>query len=104
MPADELTMKGILPFWGRATLMESTVDETQTEGGLIVPIAFDGDDGLKRGVVLAVDNPWDEGTTYHRAVAEIEVGTVVYYRGGTRIRGVIVVDMNEIVAFEAGDG
>lgn len=95
----ELTMKQLRPFWGRVTVMESPVDEEQRQSGLVVPIAFDGDDGMKRGVVLDVHA---KGPGLLEDAAEILTsGTVVYYRGGVRIGDVVVVELGDVVAYEA---
>lgn len=91
----ELTMKSLRPFWsllpGRVTVIASSATEEQRESGLVVPITHDGDDGAKRGVVLDVT---EEGTP-------IEAGSVIFYRRGIKIGDVVVVDLVDVLAYEA---
>lgn len=96
-----LTMKNVLPFWGRATLMESAVDEAQRASGLIVPLGKDAGSDVKRGVLLDIDTHWDEGTGNRLVQDQLHKGMAVYYRGGVRIGDVIVVEMSEILAYES---
>lgn len=98
-PETEITMKQLRPFWGRLTVMESPVDEEQRTSGLVVPIAFDGDAGIKRGVVLYLDDTYrDDG---HKLEERIPAGTPVYYKGGTKIGDVVILEPEEILAYEA---
>lgn len=82
-----------MPFWGRAVVLPSPVDEDQTASGLIVPHTFDGREDYKRGVIVALerDNP---------NAGALEVGLVVYYRRGWTIRDQVVVDLADILAYE----
>lgn len=84
----------VMPFWGRAVIAPSPVDEHQTKTGLIVPHKYDGGDGFERGVLLAVGQ--DDTNA-----APLEPGMVVYYRRGVRILEVVVVDLQDILAYEA---
>lgn len=96
----EIMAKLVRPFCGhgRATVQESPVDEAQRDSGLVVPLSFDGDDGVKRGVLLNVAP--DPGTY---AGDPLPRGTVVWYRGGVRIQDVVVVDLANILAYEADE-
>lgn len=97
--------KQIRPFWGRVSVVESPVDESERASGLIVPHSFDGDDSVKRGVVIAIDLVWDENTP-GRAMADVLVpGTPVYFQDGAgiRIRDVLILEINHILAFEADE-
>lgn len=98
-----LTMKNVLPFWGRATLMDSPVDEATRESGLIVPLTAEAGTDVKRGVLLALDEHWDNRNEGYRICDQIHVGMVVYYKGGIKIGDVIVVEMNQIIAYEGDD-
>jgi hypothetical protein len=92
----------IRPFWGRATLIESPVDEDQLESGLIVPHHHDDDDDVRRGVIIDIDYSWDESNPQARcAIEQIRTGYVVYFRNGVRVRDVIVVEIADILAYEA---
>jgi co-chaperonin GroES (HSP10) len=96
---ETIAPKTIRPFWGRVSVLPSPVEETERPSGVIVPMKFDGADDVKRGVVLAVDDDWVEPER-KRAAELLPPGTVVYYKGGTRIHDVVVLGMAEIVAFE----
>lgn len=99
----ETLVPTVRPFWGRATLIESPVDESELESGLVLPHTFDGDGGVKRGVIQDVDPFWDEIPSHEHVRENLKPGTVVFYTGGTRIRDVVVVQMIEILAFETGE-
>jgi hypothetical protein len=101
MPEEQtLTMRDVRPFWGRATLMESPVDDAQRPSGLIVPMGKDAGSDVKRGVLLHIDEHWDESQLVSD---QLKPGMAVFYRGGVSIADVIVVEMNEILAYELED-
>lgn len=83
----------IRPYGSRVTVAPSPVDETQTAAGIIVPHAFEGSDRFERGVLLSStpDALGDE---------TLEAGTVVYYRRGLTIHDVILVEVDDILAYE----
>jgi len=92
-------MKHVRPFWGRATVIDTPVEEVVRDSGIAVPLTFHGDDGVKRGVVDHVDDDWDDPDR-KRATELLRPGTVVFYRGGVRVGDVVVLELNEILAFE----
>lgn len=94
----EATIAKILPFWGRVSVIPSPVDEAQLDSGLVVPMTYDGDDDIRRGVVQAIDLASNEQMESPELLVP---GTVVYYRNGVRILDVIVVERNDIIAYEA---
>lgn len=97
---DTLIAKTIRPYigHGRAALSESPVDEVQTSSGLIRPLSFDGDDAVRRGVVLScVIDP----LAIFREIEPLEVGAAVWYRSGIRIADVVIVDLQNVLAYEA---
>lgn len=106
MEQTAITIKTLRPYvgHGRATISESPVDETQRDSGLIVPLAFDGDDGLKRGIILhvaydpAYPSPLDTigGLT-------LDSGVAVFFRRGVNIAGTIVVELHDVIAYEADE-
>lgn len=93
-------MKKLRPFYGRVAVMDSPVDEEQRGSGLIVPVKGEG---FQRGVVLEYDS-LGEDNAYTTAVIDAGVlvpGTVIFYRSGVRIGDVTVVELSEILAYEA---
>lgn len=90
-----LLMKNVKPFYARATVAASPVDEAEHESGLIVPIQYSGADEFKRGVLLDVHNE-----PPHLGAELLERGMVVYYRKGVSIGDVIVVELRDILAYE----
>jgi co-chaperonin GroES (HSP10) len=87
-----VTTAPLLPHWSRAVVAPSPVDEDQTESGLIIPHTHgDGRQDFERGVVVALE----PDTT-----SALEVGMVVYYRRGWKIRDHVVVDLPDILAYE----
>lgn len=87
-------MKELRPFFGRVTVSPSEVNEEQTASGLIVPLG--GEDRFLRGVLLHVSTePPGLGADV------LEPGMIVFYRRGTRILDVVVVDLQDIIAYEA---
>jgi len=86
----------ILPFWGRITLVESPVDEEQHKSGLVLPHSVD--EGVHRGVVQSVDQFHHEEV---ESITDLRPGTVVYYRAGTKILDVVVVNRSDILAYES---
>jgi co-chaperonin GroES (HSP10) len=96
----ETAAKQIKPFWGRVSLIESPVEETVVHSGIVVPSKFEGDDGIKRGIVVGIDLAGD--LLGGPALAELEIGTVVFYRGGVKLPGgVIIVEARDIYAYES---
>lgn len=98
----ETASKQIKPFWSRVSLIESPVEETELHNGIVVPSRFEGDDGVKRGVVVAIDHVWDENTPGRLMADQLEPGTVVFYREGIKLPGdIVIVEIKDILAFEA---
>jgi co-chaperonin GroES (HSP10) len=97
------TVRGILPFYGRITVAPSPVDEEQRESGLIVPIRHeeirkDSD----RGIVLAVDVAYYEATgEWGEYVSKLIPGTVVHFRRGVQIGDFVIIDLDDILAYES---
>lgn len=91
-------MKRLVPFWARISLIESPVEEAERDSGLIVPTKFDGDDGVKRGVVVDYDRLGAPHATEWWET--LRPGLVVYYRGGTRIGDLILIEISDILAYE----
>lgn len=93
--SDTVIMKNVRPFYGRATVQESQVEEEQLASGLVVPFKSDGSP-FKRGVVLEVshDPP-------HLGADSLEAGMVVYYRHGVKIGDVTVVELSDVLAYES---
>jgi hypothetical protein len=89
----------IRPLWrhGRATVIPSPVEEIEHPGGLVVPLRFDGDDDVKRGILVHADTAPEYGTEE----TPLDSGIVVYYRGGIAIAGIVVVDLQSVIAYEA---
>lgn len=101
MSEHTITMRNVRPFWGRVTVLESPVDEEQRESGLIVPIQDARGDTCKRGIIREIDGSWDDPRG--RAMAElIGPGTPVYYRGGEKIGDLIILELQDILAYEDG--
>lgn len=88
------------PFFGRVMVMPSPVDEAQRESGLVIPMAYEGDDGIKRGVVAGIDDAFDEAYAEYSFHEIIPIGTVVYYTGGITIQGYVFLGGKEIIALE----
>lgn len=88
-PAVQLAPQ-VRPYGERCTCVDTPVDEEQTSSGIVLPIHER--DGAKRGVVTAIG--WLD--------TDLQVGTVVWYRGGVKIGDVTVVDRDAIIAY-AGD-
>lgn len=100
MNTSEIIMRKVKPFWGRATVMASPVDEEQLQSGLILPVKLDETHGVKRGVLVDVDRHWDDATPGRLVSDQIRTGMAVYYRNGIQIGDVIVVEMGDIIAYE----
>jgi hypothetical protein len=97
----EVMMNQLRPFWQTVTVIESGVDEEERPSGLIVPVSVVQDKHetgkVRRGVVLHTAN-FDHTDT---SAAEIlHAGTVIYFTGGYAIGDIIVVSLNEILAYE----
>ena len=82
---------------GRLLVTPSPVDQAELPSGLVVPVAFDGDDGLERGVIVHID---DSGIGIWHG---LHAGVVVYYRGGNRLAGHVILEPQEIYAYEEPD-
>jgi hypothetical protein len=100
--ADELTMRELHPFWARATIAETPVEEATRESGLIVPIKSE-QGRFQRGVLLEINEAWDEGTPGRAIVDTLKRGTVVFFQKGVKIGDVWVVDIQDILAFEGSE-
>ena len=90
------------PFWGRVSVLPSPVDEEQRESGLVVPLRYEGDQNVARGIVEAVDETGSHPDLVN-AYEVIRPGTVVYYRDDDklpRIRGLVLLAIGEILAYE----
>ncbi len=95
----------VVPFWGRVTVVESPVDESQRDSGLILPSNYREEEevDVRRGVVLAVDHGyWDANPHASEYVHRIDSGTVVFFTGGIRIGDAWVIQIHEIIGFEEG--
>ena len=86
------------PFWGRVSVIESPVDETQQPSGLILPWAAD-EKHLLRGVVTGNDPTYDSDDSY-RYSDVLKPGVIVWYTHGVRVRDVVIVNASDIYAFE----
>lgn len=95
-----MTMTEVRPFWGRASLVESLVDEVERPSGLVVPVQDANGEKCKRGVVREVDDAWDDAAGRAASVSKLQPGTAVYYRNGWKIGDVVVVDLIDILAYE----
>lgn len=86
----------IRPFYARISVVPSPVDESQRPSGLIVPW---GEDKLhlNRGVVVAIDQSSWLPTT------DLREGMVVWYAASVRCGDVVLVEAEDIWAFEEGD-
>ena len=79
---------------GRILVSPSPVDEAERPSGLVVPVSYSGDDGIERGVIVHVDE--SSIGIWHG----LSAGVVVYYRGGNRLAGHVVLDPQDIYAYE----
>lgn len=96
--------KLIKPFWGRASVIESPVDEEQRESGLIVPYNHDGVEEYKRGIIIDVDQYWLEGSAEYSSAQLLQPGTVVYFKPGLKLGELYIIPLQDVLAFEsAGD-
>jgi hypothetical protein len=100
MPEAAAPNLSLRPFWGRILVLPSSVDEHERASGLIVPNEYEGDDHVRRGVVTHVDRWRAEPIS---SPEDLVPGTVVYYRGGVRVLDAIVLERNEILAYEAAE-
>lgn len=94
--------KLLRPFWGRVTVIESPVDE-EDRNGIIVPLTRDEGGDFLRGVVQHVDQTYHDMDSWAEYVRKIAPGTVVFFRKGVRIRDSYVVEIADILAFEADE-
>jgi co-chaperonin GroES (HSP10) len=91
------TLSLVRPFWGRVTVAESTVDEDQRASGLVLPVRYEGDDGVRRGIVLDVA----VGGYASDAVDCLEPGMLIYFRRSVKIdHDVLVVELSDVLAYE----
>lgn len=90
------------PFWGRVSVMDSPVDEEQTASGLIVPLRHEEmkDEVARRGVVLHIDQTYQDLSGWGDYARRLEPGTVVYFREGKKIGDCWIVDIDDILAYE----
>lgn len=105
MSAQSRVALALRPFWGRVTVSESTVDETETPSGLVLPMKHEDDDGILRGVVLHCSDRNPGGLTCD-AADHLLPGTVVYYSAmaALRVAGVTILHHADVLAYEEGDG
>lgn len=97
-------MDKVRPFWGRILVIDSPVDEEQLQSGLIVPIQSKEYSALTRAVVIQHDPHYidHEDTLGYPHITVLPLGTVVWYLTdlGKRIGDVVVLDVDDIWAFE----
>ena len=96
-PETETTSANLRPFWGRVMVVPSGVDEHERRSGLIVPSTYEGDDEVRRGVVAHIDTLRAEPT---ETATDLTPGTIVYYTGGIKVLDAIILERNEILAYE----
>jgi co-chaperonin GroES (HSP10) len=93
-----VSQKTIKPFCHSVSVLESPVDEYETNGGIIVPTNYQGKLDVVRGVVVNV------GPCPCEAWQFLEQGVVIYYYGNAqgvvKINDVWIVDHDNIIAFE----
>jgi co-chaperonin GroES (HSP10) len=95
-----LVMHKVRPFWGRVLVMDSPVDEEELASGLIVPVQME-DSALTRAVVMHHDKHYLEHVEAGYPTTElIPVGTVIWYLHGQRVGDVVIVDADDIYAYE----
>jgi co-chaperonin GroES (HSP10) len=99
-PETEATTANLRPFWGRIMVIPSSVDEHERRSGLIVPMEYEGDEQVRRGVVVHIDNWRAEPTETAR---DLLPGTIVYYKGGVRVADAVILERNEILAYEVDE-
>lgn len=89
------------PFYGRIMCIDSPVDESQLESGLIVPLKLD-DSVLTRAIVIHHDKHFTEHSSdqSYPYTDLIPVGTVIWYLVGKVIGDVVIVDVDDIYAYE----
>lgn len=99
----DVKAKQTKPFWGRVSLIESPVEETVLRSGVVVPMKYDGDSGVKRGVIVGLAAALHDNDGEREAeIEQIQPGTVVFYRDGVKLPdGTVVVDLPDILAFES---
>lgn len=93
------------PFWGRVTVAESPVDETETDSGLVLPLRHKDDDGILRGMVLHCSDRSPGGLTCD-ASDHLLPGTIVYYSAmaGLKVAGVVILHHADVLAYEEEPG
>ena len=95
----ETPTERLRPFWGRIMVIPSDLDEVRRASGLIHPYLGDHTP-VKRGVVAHVDKARIEQT---ESIEELVPGVVVYYIGGLEVCDAIMLNRQEIVAFEVDE-
>jgi len=88
-----VSTKTIKPFCNSITVIESPVEEEE-RSGIIIPTNYEGKLDVQRGIVI------DVGQCPCESWKELERGAVVYYRGCTKINSVIIIDHDQIIAYE----
>lgn len=96
-PETEVTTANLRPFWGRVMVIPSSVEEHERRSGLIVPMEYDGDEEIRRGVVVHTDSLRFEPT---ETAADLAPGTVVYFTGGVKIMDAVILERPDILAYE----
>lgn len=85
-----MVMAKLRPYGARVTVADSPVDQEETSSGIVIPIGDRENPGFHRGVVLHVTHEMEP----------LEPGTVIFFRYGTRIADVTIVDADQIIAYE----
>ena len=105
MKQQQPIMHKVRPFWGRILVLDSPVDEEQTESGLIVPVQSKDNPELTRAIVIQHDPHYAEHPDIGYPHTELlPIGTVIWYITtlGKKIGDVVAVDVDDIWAYEEG--
>lgn len=86
----------VRPFCNAVAVIESPVDEEQRDSGIIIPLPGDERHHVRRGVITHL------GSCNCEDWKLLEEGTVIYYVRGIKINDVMIVDHDDIVAYEEG--
>lgn len=99
-----LIMHKVRPFWGRVLVMDSVVDQEETASGIIVPVQDESSD-LTRAIVVNHDPYYvvNPSMANYPQVELLPIGTVVWYARGRKVGDVVIIDVDDIWAFEAAD-
>lgn len=87
----------IKAFCNSVTVLPSPVDENETASGIIVPLDYEGNAKIERGVIIS------KGECHCEMWDRLRPGLVIFYKKGTQIRDVVVVFHDDIVAYEEED-